>query len=217
MDMKSLLRSIPSDHLKKMGVEVLLNTRVENIEHNKVSTSNGIIDSANIIWAAGNKTSSLIDKLNTKQDKSGRAIVNDDLTIEDFENIFVIGDAALVNDKKGNPIPAIAPAAMQQGKFVAKLLKNIKKSVKKPKFLYWDKGMMATIGRAKAIVQFAGFKFSGFFAWIMWGIVHIFFLIDFRNRLKVMLEWVWYYITFKPGAHLIFHNSNQQSNKITNK
>lgn len=193
--------------LEKMGVEVHLGTFVKSVEDNGVETNNGYIESANIIWAAGNTASPIINTLRTKQDRAGRALVNGDLSIEDNENIFVIGDAAYLKDASGKVVPGIAPAAMQEAKYVANLIRNRKKIRERKPFKYFDKGSMATIGRAKAIVEIGKLRFKGFFAWVIWGLVHILFLIDFRNRIKVMIEWFWYYLTFKPGASLIFHQA----------
>jgi NADH dehydrogenase len=131
----------------------------------------------------------------------GRAVVEPDLSITGSPNIFVAGDAAHVKDKKGNPLPGLAPVALQQGKYLGNLIKN--DSPTREPFQYIDKGTMATIGRAKAVADIRGFKFSGFFAWLLWGLIHIFFLIGFRNRFRVFAEWTWHYITFKRGVRLI--------------
>ncbi len=190
--------------LEKMGVEIKLNTFVENIDEDGVYTSGGKIESSNIIWAAGNKAAPLIEKLNTDVDKMGRVKVNPDLSIPNHDNIFVIGDASYLVDPNGVEVPGVAQGAIQGGQFVAKLLQ--KKIYQGNYFTYFDKGNMATIGRAKAVAEIAGMKIKGITAWLIWGVIHIFFLIDFRNRLKVMLEWFWYYVTFKPGASLILDN-----------
>lgn len=195
--------------LEKMGVEVRLGTLVKSVEENGVETNNGFIESANIIWAAGNTASPILKSLDTKIDRAGRVEVNPDMSIEGNENIFVIGDAAYLEDSAGKVVPGIAPAAMQEARYVAKLIKDRKKIINRKPFKYFNKGNMATIGRAKAIVQLGKFKLKGFLAWVMWGLVHIMFLIDFRNRIKVMIEWFWYYLTFKPGASLIFHKKNE--------
>lgn len=200
--------------LEKMGVEVVLNTMVKSVSKDLVVTNNGEYECSNIIWAAGNKASPLLETLDTSLDRAGRALVNTDMSIAGYENIFVIGDASFIVDTNGKAVPGIAPAAMQQAKYVAGLIIERKKiNVRKP-FKYFDKGSMATIGRAKAIVQVGKLKFKGFIAWVMWGLVHILFLIDFRNRLKVMTEWFWYYITFKPGASLIIHNEIKEEEKV---
>ena len=129
--------------------------------------------------------------------------MEEDLSIPGDQNIFVIGDAAHKKDREGNPLPALAPVAIQQGKYIGKLIAGEMQGKERKPFHYTDKGTMATIGRAKAVADIRGFKFSGFFAWILWSIVHIFFLIGFRNRFKVFVEWMWYYFTFKRGVRLI--------------
>ena len=193
------------EKLKEMGVDVRLSTMVTKVDDQGLHCNNETFETANIVWAAGNKVSSLIDTLDIQQDKMGRAIVDDDLTIKGSDNVFVIGDAAYFKDKNGNPLPALAPVAMQQGDYVAKLLKKEIKKEKREAFRYIDRGKMATIGRAKAVADIKDWKFSGVFAWVLWAIIHIMFLIGFRNRFRVMFEWFWYYIYFKPGAHLIVH------------
>lgn len=200
--------------LEKMGVEVILSTMVKSVEQDLVITNNGEFESSNIIWAAGNTASPLLRTLSTELDRAGRATVNPDMSIDGYENIFVIGDAAFLVDANGKTVPGIAPAAIQQARYVADLITHRKKLDTRKPFKYLDKGSMATIGRAKAIAQVGKLKFKGFIAWMMWGVIHIMFLIDFRNRLKVMTEWLWYYITFKPGASLIFHNESKEKEKV---
>lgn len=190
--------------LENMGVRVLTQTPVTGIDENRVWFKDGSIETPNIIWAAGVAASPLMDTLETEQDKSGRVIVNDDLSVSAYPNIFVIGDAAHCRDEQGNPLPAIAPVAIQQGRHTGRLIrKEIDAGEPRKPFHYVDKGNMATIGRAKAVADIRGFKFSGFFAWILWSVVHIFFLIGFRNRFRVFVEWMWHYITFKRGVRLI--------------
>jgi NADH dehydrogenase len=189
--------------LKNMGVEVLLNLPVQEIKKNGVQVDGQFIETPNVIWGAGVKASPLIQKLGVEIDRMGRAMVKPDLSIPGNDHIFVAGDAAHVKDKDGNPLPGLAPVAMQQGKYLGNLLKNRQKASQRKPFRYVDKGTMATIGRAKAVADIRGFKFSGFFAWLMWGLIHIFFLIGFRNRFRVFAEWTWHYITFKRGVRLI--------------
>lgn len=191
------------ESLKKMGVEVKTNSKVEDISEDYVKLNNSKIYTKNIIWAAGNLASPLIKTLKIETDRAGRAIVEKDCSIPGYENIFVIGDACSLNDEKGNLLPGVAQVAMQQGKFVANIVsKNITKS-KRENFHYVDKGSLATIGKAKAVAEIKGFKFSGLFAWLLWSFIHIFFLISFKNRFRVMIEWIWYYITNKRGTRLL--------------
>lgn len=184
--------------LEDMGVEVLLNTPVREVKKNGVQIDDRFIETPNIIWGAGVKASPLIENLKIETDRIGRAKVEPDLSIAGSPHIFVAGDAAHVKDDKGNPLPGLAPVALQQGKYLGDLIK--KDSNDRKPFQYVDKGTMATIGRAKAVADIRGFKFSGFFAWLLWGLIHIFFLIGFRNRFRVFAEWVWHYITLSEGC-----------------
>ena len=198
------------DDLKKLDVEVLLNQKVLDINNNGVEVEGRFIETTNVLWAAGNQASSLIKSLGVETDKYGRAIVDEYLTINAHEKIFIIGDAAAVKpvtqagaNGKAEYLPAIAPVAIQQGRYVAKTIsKNLKGNSRK-KFRYKDRGTMATIGKAKAVALIKGYKFSGVFAWLLWSVVHVMFLISFRNRFRVMVEWLWYYITNRPGIRLI--------------
>lgn len=191
-----------SEILEDMGVRVLTNTPVKNITKNQVYFASGGISTPNIIWAAGIKSVPLADSLGVPQDHAGRIITEPDLSLPGFPDIFVIGDAAHVKDSSGKPLPAVAPVAMQQGKFLARYLSN-RDARSGAKFEYTDKGSMATIGRAKAVADIRGLAMSGFFAWVMWSVIHIFFLIGYKNRFKVFFEWIWYYFTFKRGVRLI--------------
>jgi len=212
----SILSAYPkklSDHaiydLKNLGVEVILNEKVSMINEKGVLVADRLIETKNILWAAGNKVSSLIKTLETKIDNIGRVIVNDDLSIESNENIFVIGDAAAVKNDKGELLPAIAPVAMQQGKYVAKFISSGLERNYRIKFIYKDRGIMATIGKGKAVALIKGMKFTGYLAWLVWSFVHIFFLISFRNRFRVMSEWIWQYFTNRPSIRLIVkHTKN---------
>ena len=199
---ESLSRRALED-LQKLEVEVILNEKVTGINENGVMVGDRFIETKNILWAAGNQASSLIKNAGIQTDRAGRAVVSNDLSIEGYSNIFVIGDATTFKDEKGEQLPAIAPVAIQQGKFVAKIIAEglIGKSHKK--FIYKDRGTMATIGKAKAVAVIKGFKLSGLVAWLAWSLVHVLFLISFRNKLRVMSEWIWHYITNRPGIRLI--------------
>lgn len=191
------------EDLAQMGVEVRLNTKVENINEEGVFTNNGFIPSKTIIWAAGNQASPLLKSLDAELDRAGRVIVNKDCSLPNHPEIFVIGDAAHFEDENGNVLPGVAQVAIQQGKFVSEIIKNEIPFDKRPKFKYIDRGTMATIGKAKAVAEIKGFKLTGLLAWLAWSFVHVFFLIGFRNRFRVMIEWIWYYITRKHGTRLI--------------
>ena len=190
--------------LESLGVEVLLDTPVSNIEKNTVHLGENSIETPNIIWAAGVAASPILKSLGAEQDLTGRVKVKQDLSVPGFHDIFVIGDAAYLEESGGQPLPALAPVAMQQGKFLIKLLtRPYENPENRPAFQYVDKGSMATIGRAKAVADIRGFKFSGFFAWILWSFVHILFLIGFKNRFRVFIEWIFFYFSFKRGVRLI--------------
>lgn len=189
--------------LEKLGVNVLTNTKVENIDATGVKTNNGFIASKSIIWAAGNQASPLIKLLNAETDRAGRAVVSPKLHLPNDEHVFVIGDAAHVAHA-GTTVPGVAQGAMQMGSYVAKLLKRRYAAKPEPgDFRYLDLGNMATIGRAMAIADIKGVEFHGFIAWLMWCVIHVVQLISFRKRYRVMAEWFWYYITFKGGFRLI--------------
>ncbi|MDR8394376.1 NAD(P)/FAD-dependent oxidoreductase [Aliifodinibius sp. S!AR15-10] len=191
------------ESLEDMGVSVLLDTPVTEISDSRVQFKQGAIETPNIIWAAGVAASPLMSSLDEPQDRTGRVIVNKDLSISDYPDIFVIGDAAHLEEEDGNPLPGLAPVAMQEGRYVGKIIRNNTPSKDRKPFHYVDKGTMATIGRAKAVADVKGMKFSGFIAWILWSVIHIFYLIGFRNRIKVFVEWMWYYFSFKRGVRLI--------------
>ncbi len=191
------------DTLTKMGVQIILNSPVEKITEKGVQLKNHFIETPNVMWAAGVSGTSLTDSLEDEKDRIGRVKVNPDLSIPNHPNIFVIGDAAHALDKEGKPLIGVAPVAMQQGRFLGKLLKNEFRNKPRESFKYTDKGTMATIGRAKAVADINGLKFTGLIAWLIWGVIHIFFLIGFRNRFRVFAEWIWHYITFKRGVRLI--------------
>src|SRR5699024_8217016 len=193
--------------LEDMGVRVLLNTPVTNIKEEAVQFGEGTIHTPNIIWAAGVVASPLLDALDVEQDRTGRVKVNEDLSVPDYPNIFVIGDAACLLDEAGNPLPALAPVAMQQGEFLGKMMARDIHPNERPIFRYIDKGTMATVGRAKAVADIKGLKSSGVSAWFMWSFVHILQLMCFRTKTRVCLEWIWYYCTFKRGVRLITDRS----------
>lgn len=189
--------------LEKLGVEVLLNSSVTSVTSEGVQVGNQFIPSKNIIWAAGNTASPLLKSLNTEIDRAGRVIVKDDLSVNDSPEVFVIGDAAAVKLNEEKLVPGVCPAAIQEGEYVAKIIKkNIPIEKRKP-FKYKDKGTLATIGKSLAVGRIFGLNVKGFIAWFLWSFVHIFYLIEFRNRFRVMAEWIWYYFTNRNGVRLI--------------
>lgn len=189
--------------LEKLGVEVLLNTTVTKVEPHGVWLGNTFLESANIIWAAGNQASPLLKTLDTPLDRSSRVIVERDLSLPGHPDIFVIGDAAHCLDKNGAPLPSIAPVAMQQGRYVAKIIMKNTLQEKRTPFRYFDKGMMATIGKAKAIAKIGPIKLSGSIAWLAWSFVHVFYVSCFGNKLQVLFQWFYLYFFNKRRIRLI--------------
>ncbi len=191
-------------YLEDFGVEVRTNEKVVKIENDLVKTDKEEIHTDNVVWAAGNEASPIIKKLNTKTDNEGRAIVDPDCSLKDDGNVFVIGDAANYKDKKNNTLPGIAPVAIQQGKYLAKIIKS--KTIKKDRkpFKYNDKGMMATVGKYKAIGKIGNIEVSGFLAWLFWSAIHILYLIGYRSKILVVIEWIFSYLFNKKGTRLIY-------------
>jgi NADH dehydrogenase len=200
--------------LEAMGVEVYLNSYVTNVTDDGVWLKDKFIESSLVIWAAGNEASPLLLTLGINLDINKRAIVDPDLSIADHPEVFVIGDAALNLNKEGMPLPGIAPVAIQQGKYVAKLIKErIPKEQRRP-FVYFDKGMMATIGKAKAIVSVGKLQISGYFAWVAWCFIHIFYLISYSNRMLVMIQWAWLYLTNQRRIRLITRDISEHEEPL---
>jgi len=200
--------------LEDLGVEVRLNSFVTDVEWGRVKVGDDWIDCDVAVWATGVAASSLGKKLGVETDKAGRVFVQPDLTIPGHRNVSVIGDMASLKQENGEPVPGVSPAAMQMGTLTAK---NILADIAgKPRadFRYVDKGTMATIGRSKAIADVQGFHFKGFIAWLMWLFLHVFFLIGFRNRILVMLEWFWAYLTRERSARLITGDAEELRNAL---
>lgn len=181
------------EDLQKLGVDVLLNSLVTNVTAEGIYMKDQFLPTTNVIWAAGNQASPLLKTLDTPLDKQGRVIVNADLTIPHYSNVFVIGDAACCLDAKGKSLTGIAPVAIQQGRYVAKIIKKNLLSHQRKPFVYFDKGTIATIGRGKAVAMIRKLQFSGFFAWFIWCFVHILYLVSFRHRLLIMIQWIFLY------------------------
>lgn len=208
---KQLLAGFPDElseaakqTLEKMGVNVMLDTMVVDVTSEGVKTSKDtFIPTANIIWAAGNTATSILGTIDAPHDRMGRIIVDPDLSIPGHDNIFVIGDAAHTRDDNGQPLPGVAQVALQQGRYIGGIIKDHALKGQRQPFHYKDKGSLATIGRAKAVASVKGLNFTGFPAWLLWSVVHVFFLIGYRNRFRVMAEWTYYYVTFRRGIRLI--------------
>jgi len=200
--------------LRQMGVEVRTNAMVTNVEDRLVTVGQEKIPAAAILWAAGVSASPLGKMLGAPTDRAGRVIVEPDLTIPGHPEVFVVGDLAASKMKDGNLVPGVAPAAIQMGKYAAKQIKRVVAGQPREPFEYWDKGSLATIGRSHAVADFGRFHVSGYFAWLSWLFVHLFFLIGFRNRLLVMMEWGWSYLTYNHSARLITGKPDAESEKL---
>ena len=196
-----------SKYLQKLGVTLRLNEKVMDIEDKKVTTEKETYLTNNIIWAAGNKANPLIDKLKTEVDNFGRVIVNDDFSIIENNSIYVIGDASNYKNFDGKPLPGIAPVAIQQGKFLAKKIISNKSTESVKKFKYKDKGMMATIGGFKAIGVIGKLKISGLLAWLFWSLIHLVYLIGYKSKFIVLIEWIFAYFLNKRGTRLIYREN----------
>ncbi len=195
--------------LEEMGVRVLTSTKVTAIDGEGVTLEGSFIPCNNIIWAAGNQASPLLKTLDVPLDRAGRVIVGPDLTIPDHPEIFVIGDATCSLGKDGKPLPGIATTAIQQAHYVAKILRSETPKEKRVPFKYFDKGSMAAIGTSKAVVSIRKLNFGGFLAWFVWCFIHIIYLIGFRSRFGVMVEWFYCFVTGQRGVRLIYHSIDQ--------
>jgi NADH dehydrogenase len=185
--------------LETLGVEVVTGSLVESIDGRGVTLGDGtVIDSETVLWAAGVKASPLGELLGAPLDRAGRVAVESDLSIPGSRNVFVVGDLATVPE-----VPGVAPAAMQMGRHVARLIRSDLRGKARQPFVYRDKGSLATIGRARGVADFGAVRFSGFLAWVSWLAVHIFYLIGFRNRILVLISWAWSYVSFRRGARII--------------
>jgi NADH:ubiquinone reductase (H+-translocating) len=208
-----LLAAYPEDlsanakkQLMDLGVEVRTNSRATNLTEAGVQVDGEFVPCRVKIWAAGNNASFVGNTLGIPVDRVGRVIVKDDLTIPGHPEVQVIGDLANFSHQTGEPLPGISPVAMQQGRHAARNVLAMIRGRKPKRFRYWDKGTMATIGRNKAVADLRFVHLSGLIAWLAWLFVHIVFLVGFRNRLLVLIQWAWAYITFDKGARLITRN-----------
>ena len=185
--------------LEKLGVKVLLNAAVQEVEHRKIKLKDGSTIASEItIWAAGVKGNDAIAQLNLPTTGT-RVAVEPTMQVKNYPYIWALGDIAASVDKNGNQLPMVAPVAIQQGKFIAKQIARVSKSQKLSSFKYLDKGSMATIGRNKAVVQVKGIKISGALAWLIWLWLHLFYLLGGRNKIGTMADWTWNYLTFDRG------------------
>jgi NADH dehydrogenase len=208
-----LLGAYPEDlsesarkQLVELGVEVRTSTQATNLTEAGVQVGDEFIPCRVKIWAAGNTASFVGKTLGMPMDRACRVIVNDDLAIPGHPEVQVIGDLANFSHQTGEPLPGISPVAMQQGRHAARNVLRMIKGRKPQPFRYWDKGTMATIGRNKAVADLKFVHLKGRLAWLAWLFVHILFLIGFRNRVVVFIQWAWAYFTFDKGARLITRN-----------
>ncbi|HEX7149865.1 MAG TPA: NAD(P)/FAD-dependent oxidoreductase [Thermoanaerobaculia bacterium] len=192
------------EQLERLGVEVITNAIVTNVTEHEVRIGERVIPTHTVLWAAGVQANPLGRSLGVPVDRAGRVIVEPDLTIPGYKNVFVLGDLASAKMPNGEPVPGVAPAAIQAGQHTALNLERAVAGQPLRPFRYRDKGSLATIGRAAAVADFGGNKkMSGFPAWMAWLIIHVFFLIGFRNRFLVITQWAWAYFTRQRGARLI--------------
>lgn len=205
-----ILPSFPDDladravaDLNGLGVEVCAGCRVTEVNEDGVRIGDRFIPSKTTIWAAGVKPSALNQTLGGEVDRAGRIIVGRDLALPQHPEIFVIGDQAHAEDELGRPLPGLAPVAMQQGRFVARQIRRELDGQARQRFHYADKGQMATIGRKRAIAMVGRLHLHGVIAWLGWLLIHVYYLIGFRNRLLVMWNWMYSYFTYRRGARLI--------------
>lgn len=192
--------------LQELGVEVQLNARAQSIDERGVKIENEFIEARNVLWAAGVRGVPVAASIGAKMDRAGRVFVRPDLTVEGAPGVFVIGDAAAFPVGDGI-LPGVAQVALQQGRQVGR---NIMASMAgKPlgSFSYFDRGSMATIGRNRAIAYSAGIQLTGFVAWLGWVFIHVLYLVEFRNRLVVLFEWLWAYISYSRSARIIIERS----------
>lgn len=189
--------------LEQLGVQIWTGSAVTKIDAAGVEVGPERIQSATVLWAAGVMASPLGQSAGLDVDRAGRVIVQEDLSVKGHPNVFVAGDQAVFTHQTGKPLPGTAPVAMQQGMYLAKTIKGDLAGKPRQPFHFIDKGQMATIGRSRAIVEIGRFKFAGFMAWMVWLVVHIYYLTGFQNRLLVVFQWAWSYLTFRRGARLI--------------
>jgi NADH dehydrogenase len=202
--------------LKEMGVEVRTGVRVTSMDAEGVFCGDERIDASTVLWAAGVQASPLCRSIGLEVDRQGRAKVQTDCSVPGHPEVFVVGDAALfVPEGSEQPLPGVSPVAMQQGRFVARQIERSLEGGGREHFHYVDKGSMATIGRSRAVAQIGRLKLSGFAAWLAWLLVHIFYLIDFRNRVVVLLDWTFAYLAYRRGARLITGHRLQAGTPVT--
>lgn len=196
--------------LERLGVEVRVSALVDRMDDHAVYIGSETIPTHNVFWAAGVRANDLGKTLGAPTDRAGRTIVGSTLNIADHPEVFVLGDAAAATDGLGQKVPGVAPAAMQMGSYAADCIEADLKRQGRPAFVYWDKGSLATIGRASAVGEFGRVHISGFLAWLAWLLVHVYFLIGFENRLMVLWQWAFAYLSFQRAARLITYTDESR-------
>jgi NADH:ubiquinone reductase (H+-translocating) len=191
-----------ADSLAEIGVAVRTGTRVTNIDDRGVWLGDELVPSSSILWTAGVRASGLAAKLGVPLDRGGRVVVGEDCALPEHSRVFAVGDIASFATPAG-PLPGVSPVALQQGRFVAAAIARELRGEARGRFHYFDKGSMATIGRSRAVAQIGRLQLTGILAWFAWCFIHLWMLIDFRNRLSVFGDWVWSFVTFRHGARLI--------------
>lgn len=189
--------------LETLGVQVWTNSPVSLVSGEGVEIGDECLDASTILWAAGVEASPLGRMTGADTDTTGRVVVQPDLSIARFPNVFVAGDMAACRDPDGKPLPGTAPVALQQGKYLGRMIAAELRGKPRLPFRFLDKGQMATIGRSRAIIEFGTWQLAGHLAWFLWLVVHVYYLTGFQNRLFVVLNWTWSYLTFRRGARLI--------------
>jgi len=197
------------ESLWALGVEVRTGTLVTAIDEEGVIAAGERIAAQTVLWGAGVQGSPLARALGAPLDRAGRVLVRPDLTVAGRDDVYVVGDLAAIAQDDGSPVPGVAPAAIQEGRHAAANIRATLRGEPRAPFRYWNKGALATIGRARAVGEVGRLKLSGFIAWLAWLFVHIFFLIGFRNRIFVVLQWAWHYLTFDRGSRLITETALQ--------
>jgi NADH dehydrogenase len=197
------LSGLAARQLEELGVFLHLGSAVVELDASGVTLAGGLrLDAATVIWGAGVKPTSLAKSLPVARDRQGRILTGPDLSIPGHPEVFVVGDVAHF-EQDGEALPGLAPVAMQQGRAAARSILRSVRGSPRSRFRYVDKGTLATIGRSRGVGQIGGIQVSGFIAWVTWALVHVFYLVGFRNRIIVLLEWIWNYVTYKRGARVI--------------
>jgi NADH dehydrogenase len=199
------------EELKKLGVDVRVNCKVEEVGHERLRAGGKEIAAANLVWAAGVAASPLTKQLGAPLDRAGRVLVGPDCSVPGRPEVFAIGDLCSLKDAAGKAVPGVCPAAMQMGSYVGRLIRDevAKGPQERKPFTYFDKGSMATIGRSAAVAVMGPLKFRGLLAWMMWLFVHLMFLIGFRSKIAVLIDWAYAYVIYRPGARIIMGHAKE--------